>query len=396
MKTFVCSKPDKPSHGYFIDKLNVYQDHNDDLPFIGKHGALDFDLLTGETDHVLKVKGKFPVLSSYSTSVRVHCDGNRVYVEGNPSRFARPENLFGFDNFDDCIAVYNHILRSLGLPPFTKGRLEYRQGNENELVKKIYTGANFTHIDITKNHSVGHENVYAFIRALATLTLPNGKHPFLYPNGATVDWSSSKCNRGSSWDYFKVYIKIIDLIEKMESNLKDADEDTKQYYKKVIQHCEAVGLIREEHSFKSPKLKRYDLQYYGYVDLDRLVTHKTFYSLEKLIEKLECSTMDYTSIAQQLLDRKIVDNLRSANATQSVALCWLNDPHFCAKVEKKSMYYEHKKRLMQLGIDISIPFRADINVHPMIRNQREIIRYTHDLVPDWYRKPTTQPFLRIA
>lgn len=395
MKTHICSIATEPAHGWFIDKLNVYQDHQEQLPFIGKHGAIDFDLLTGETDDALKIKGKFPVLSSYSTSVRVHCDGSRVYIEGNPSRFGRPENLFGFTTFEECIAVYNNILKNLGLPPFTTGKLEYRQGSKDEPVKKIYTGANFTHVDITKNHSVGSENAYAFIRALATLTMPNGKHPFLYPNGATVDWSSSKSGRGSSWDYSKVYIKVIDLLEKKAANLKDATPEIIRYYQDVIEHCQSAGIIREEHSFKSKKLKRYDLQFFGYVDINRLVTHKTFNSLEKLTQTLEASTMDYTSIAQQLLDRKIVDNLRSANATQSVALCWLNDPDFCSKTEKKSMYYEHKKRLLKLGLDISIPFRSDRNVLPMIKNQREIVRYTHDVIPDWYRKPTTQPLLKL-
>ena len=39
------------THGYFIDKLNVYQVHDADLPLIGKTGVIDFDLLTGETGH---------------------------------------------------------------------------------------------------------------------------------------------------------------------------------------------------------------------------------------------------------------------------------------------------------------------------------------------------------
>jgi II/X family phage/plasmid replication protein len=395
MKTFICSQPTEPAHGWFIDKLNVWQNHDADLPFIGKHGAIDFDLLTGETDDALKIKGKFPVMSSYSTSVRVHCDGNRVYVEGNPSRFGRPENLFGFTTFEDCIAVYNNILASLGLPPFTTGRLEFLQGDKNDTVKKIYTGANFTHVDITKNHSVGDENCYAFLRALSTLSLPNGKHPFLYPNGATVDWSSSKCGRGSSWDYSKVYIKAIDLLTKINANTKDASDEIKRYYQDVIEHCQSAGIIREEHSFKSKKLNRYDLQYFGHTDLNRLVTHKTLTTLDKLTQTLEVSTMDYTSLAQQLIDRKIVNCMRSANATQSMALCWLNDPDFCNKTPRTSTYYVHKKRLLALGLDISIPFRSDRNVLPMIKNQREIVRYTHDVIPDWYRKPTTQPILKL-
>ena len=40
-------------------------------------------------------------------------------------------------------------------------------------------------------------------------------------------------------------------------------------------------------------------------------------------------------------------------------------------------FYVHKKRLLALGLDISIPFRADRNVLPMIRNQREITRFEY-------------------
>ena len=69
------------THGYFIDKLNVYQVHDADLPLIGKTGVIDFDLLTGETADTPKANGKLPIMASYSTSLRVHCDGHRVYIE---------------------------------------------------------------------------------------------------------------------------------------------------------------------------------------------------------------------------------------------------------------------------------------------------------------------------
>lgn len=384
------------STGFFIDKLNAWQNYNDELPFIGKTGAIDFDLQTGETDDALKIKGKFPVMSSYSTTIRVHCNGQRVFVEGNPSRFGRMDNLIGFDNFDDCIAVYNNVLKELGLPPFTTGRFEYLQGGADEEAKKIYTGCNFAHVDITKNHTVGQHNVYQYLRALSTLSLPNGKHPYLYPNGATVDWSSSKSGRGSSWDYSKVYIKHVDLLDKLKSNTKGATPDDETYYQRLIEHCKHSGLIREEHSFKSKKLIRYDLQYYGYVTLDRLVNHKTLTTLEKLTNTLEVATMDYTTIADQLLAKGVCGSRQSANATQSIALSWIHNPHFNEQTPRNSQFYVHKKRLLALGLDISIPFRTDRNVLPMIRNQREIIRADHAYQPAWYRGPVTNPVLRLT
>lgn len=394
-KTAISNAVTGAYDGWFIDKLCLYQIHDAELPFIGKNGAIDFDLLTGETDDALKIKGKLPVMASYSTSIRVHCDGQKVYVEGNPSRFGRCENLFGLTSIDDCIAVYNHVLLSLGLPPFTAGRFEFLQGKDGEKQRKMYTGAVITHIDITKNHMVGQDNTYAFLRAVSTLSLPNGKLPYLYPNGATVEWSSSKCGRGSSWDYSKIYIKHVDLIDKQKSNLKDATDEDCEYYQKVIEHCKHAGLIREEHSFKSKKLQRYDLCYYGFVTLKQLVEHHTLTTLEKLTTTLEAATMDYVTIADQLLAKHIVNSRQAANATQNIAMAWLNDPRFHEKTARNSQYYVHKKRLLALGLDISVPFRADRNVLPMIRNQREITRYEYQERPSWYRAPTTTPRFQL-
>ena len=279
----------------------------------------------------------------------------------------------------------------MGLPPFTVGRFEFLQGKDGTKQRKMYTGAVITHIDITKNHQVGMGDEYAFLRAISTLSLPNGKHPFLYPNGATVDFSTSKCGRGSSWDYTKFYIKHVDLIDKQRSNLKDATDQDRAYYQKVIEHCQHAGLIREEHSFKSKKLQRYDLCYYGFVTVEKLVNHPTLTTLEKLTKTLEVATMDYVTIADQLLAKNIVKSRQSANATQNIAMSWLNDPRFNDRTAKNSQFYVHKKRLLALGLDISIPFRADRNVLPMIRNQREITRFEYREQPSWYRAPTTQP-----
>ena len=194
------------THGYFIDKLNVYQVHDADLPLIGKTGVIDFDLLTGETADTPKANGKLPIMASYSTSLRVHCDGHRVYIEGNPSRFGRCENLFGFSSIDDCISVYNHVLRSLGLPPFS---FEFLQGKDGTKQRKMYTGAVITHIDITKNHQVGMGDEYAFLRAISTLSL-------------MVNTPSYTPRHDFENERYMGLVFQVDLIDKQRSNLKDA------------------------------------------------------------------------------------------------------------------------------------------------------------------------------
>ena len=104
--------------------------------------------------------------------------------------------------------------------------------------------------------------------------------------------------------------------------------------------------------------------------------------------------MDYVTIADQLLQKHIVKSRQAANATAHVAYSWMNNPTFCSQ-PKNSQFYVHKKRLLALGLDISLPFRTDRNVLPMIRNQREITRMDYSSVPTFYRQPTTKPVFQL-
>lgn len=386
---------------WFIDRLVVEQTHlGDRLPMIGDKGYVTVNLHTGEFDPEKIVASRATIQSSFSTSLRVSCDGHRVRVEGNPSRFGRVENLYGFTTFEECIQVYNIVLGKLGLPPFTTGSFyftkDFHDDAANRKHKKRYTGAIIRHVDITRNHMVGYQNEFAFLRALATMSMPNGKRPNLYPNGATVDYSTSRSIGGSSWDYSKFYIKWLELVEHEKKNLKDASDEDKSYYKKLVEHCQAAGIVREEHSFKAKKLDRYELCFYGHVTIEDLATHHTLTTLENLTETLEVATMDYVTIADQLLRRQVCKSRQAANATANYCHMWLNgQPLYNEDTGKyPRQYYVHKQRLLQLGLDISMPFDASRTALPMIRHQREITVQPHQM-PDWYRKPSTRNFVVI-
>ena len=82
------------------------------------------------------------VEGSHSTKLTVRCDGSRVKITGNASRFHRIDNLFGLETIDDCIKVYNQVLASVDLPPFTKcTQVKYRQGEEGGKVQLVTDGA---------------------------------------------------------------------------------------------------------------------------------------------------------------------------------------------------------------------------------------------------------------
>ncbi|WP_041067153.1 hypothetical protein [Thiolapillus brandeum] len=100
----------------FIDWLSVTQEHPEGgLPVVGKEMITKYDLQTGQI--LRDSPNSKPLEGSYSTYLLVRCDGSKVSVEGNPSRWQRPDNLFGLQTFDDCIQVYNLVLKDLGLPP---------------------------------------------------------------------------------------------------------------------------------------------------------------------------------------------------------------------------------------------------------------------------------------
>jgi len=197
---------------WFIDKLNMYQDHENELPTIGSEG-------------------------SFSSSLRIRCNGTRVCIEGNPSRWNRAENLFGFNSIEYCISIYNHILITLGLPPFTKATIaEYRQGEDGKKVELITNGSVLTHIDVTRNLSVRAGCEVSYLRGLSTLTIGKSQKPYLYANNMTVDWY-----KGSTVRYTKAYVKSHDLNDHKKKRLKEATEIEKAQYESVIKFCDVVG-----------------------------------------------------------------------------------------------------------------------------------------------------------
>ncbi|MEJ1367063.1 MAG: phage/plasmid replication protein, II/X family [Candidatus Sedimenticola sp. (ex Thyasira tokunagai)] len=368
----------------FIDWLSVTQMHpKGGLPVVGNEMVIKYDL---ESGNVIRESPSMKTLEgSYSSNLSIRCDGFRVTVDGNPSRWQRLDNLFGLQTFDECIQVYNSILLQFGLPPFTKcTHIGWLQGPEDKRSKRISDGAIINRVDWTRNLSVGKGNAVPFLRALATQSIGKGKRPFLYPNGHTVDWG-----KGSTLWYQKVYNKAEDLkiSQKKRSKSSNADTDI-AYLESLINYCEEQGIIRDEREFKRAFLQRKNLCFYGMTREKDFLMYLN--GIEEMIERLEMSTADYETIAEQLLERKIVTTWRAANTTQSYALAWL---HGQPAHVSKSQYYVHRSRLLELGIDISIPYDVTKSI-PQLKRQR-VINVSTALPPSWYQMPRTEGF-RLA
>jgi len=145
------------------------------------------------------------------------------------------------------------------------------------------------------------------------------------------------------------------------------------------------GVVREEHSFKREFLSRHDLCAYGLVKEEDF--NEELQVITQIRQRLEVSKMSYETIADQLLEAKICKSRQSANATQMHYSIWLHGE----PMVRNTQYKVHKKRLLQIGIDISQ--KLGISRAPLRLKSCEIIEVRQLPMPEWYRKPvipTTQ------
>ena len=380
--------------GFFIDKLCVTQDHlpvdGEMLPVVGQFKNFRVDLKTGEsaeTVSYLKLEG------SFSSSLIIRSNGYRVEVYGNPSRWQRIDNLYGLKTIDECIAVYNHILLGLGLPVFTKCTQYLYLASTTGKPNKTANGAIIKHIDFTRNLAVGLGNERAYNKALSTQSIGRSVPPFLYPDENTVEWYGANMQKmsGSTFRYIKVYTKTADLLRNQKKLCKGVNEQDFQYFEDLLQFTVRNGVIREEHSFKREYLKKHNLFAYGlFKETDFIAELQVITDIRK---RLEVNNMKYETIADQLLTEKICTNRQSANATQCHYSMWLHGEY----MDKRSTQFKvHKKRLLQLGIDISV--KLDITRAPIRLKSIEVIEVKSIDAPSWYRHPVvpTQSHLRLV
>ncbi|MGY5449339.1 phage/plasmid replication protein, II/X family [Agarivorans sp. MS3-6] len=358
----------------------MQQDHPEgNLPLVGKHVIERVELETGEK---LPPSVNQRVLEgSYSTKLTVRCDGQRVRVQGNPSRWQRVDNLFGLTQLDDAVSVYNSVLKGLNLPPFTKNtRLQHRQSADGKHAKLMGDGAEITSIDWTRNHQVGKGKEQSFIRGMSSMQIGRGRKPKLYPNGMTCNWGEA-----SKWNMTKLYCKAFELTEHLKKDRRKKDGVTHEqlsYIEKLINYCEQQGVVREEHSLRQLLLKRHNLQFYGQV------TEADFYKhlleIENAMQTIQINHDEHKTIADQLLDAGVVKSRQAANATMSYFTMWQHGTDL-RQILKERQFYEHKARLKTLGIDIGQQFDVS-RMCPTLRRS-EVIELQPLVIPSWYQMP---------
>lgn len=379
-------------NGFFIDKMNIVQDHSGSarLPLIGRDGLWRFDLQTGVFNPEPFVKD-LKLEGSYSTSLMISCNGSRVSVYGNPSRYGRIDNLYGLQTIQECVNVYNEVLQKLGLPIFTECTEYLYFQNKGGKATKTANGAIIKHLDFTRNLATGFNNERPFLKGLSTQSIYKSVSPHLYQDENTVEWFGANVQKnGSTRRYIKVYNKTSDLLRHQKKiNRSISDDSDFDYYENLIQFTLLNGIVREEHSFKRVFLQENNLFAYGLFNESDFHTHLT--CINEIRTRLEVTKMKYETIADNLLNEGVCKSRQSANATQMYYSMWLHGEY----IDKtKRQYFEHRKRLLQIGIDISQ--KLDITRAPLRLKEAEIITVSVIDAPEWYRHPVKPNPLRLV
>lgn len=373
----------------FFDWLTIEQDFGFQLPLLDGGAYARVVIEEGEVVETGSLCAPaFSHKGSFCDSVLIKVNGSSVRMSGNPSRWGRLDNLWGFTTIDSMVSIYNAILRDIyghcdKAPQFTKcTKVYYAQGSACEHVGT--DGAVIKELHVTENISVGAGNTRDYISGLSTLRYRHSG-PRLHPNGFAVDWASKLGN--NPLIYPCVYEKANELelhsLGKIARNFGD-DSDEMRHIQNLIGYCNSVGLVRFELKFKAKYLQRNNMQYWGLHDFSTLQTVMNEFT--NIDQKLSVTSMDFETIAERLITLGIVDTTRAANTTAMYALQWMHGQNFDPN---KRQVKEHRARLRHIGIDIATKCNIS-KFSPIFVTARREVKSNIATPPSWYVMPQTQ------
>lgn len=326
----------------FLDWLTIRQTHHSqDVPIFRDGQVLSVDAdgsVEWVTDRRVQVEG------SYDSRVMIRSDGSNVEFSGNPTRFARRDNLFGF-SFEDSIQRVNHLLNLHSLPPFSAG-LPYRFADSGV----VWSGARVSRADVTLNFATfSLSDARAVLSDLAGHHLGRQKHN-LTPDGSTL----SIGGQGSRYVYHKIYLKSheIQVHRKRRSGQHVASD--------VEKFCQDYGILREEMTLKSRFLTQNRLAFLGDITQSRL------------------NAVFFHRSAFRRFDQVKYQNFSDLPPAIYGTYCRWRDglPLDLAK----TTFYRHRRSLLQYGVDIAVP--NNVTRLPLRVRTVDVAAM---VAPDWYR-----------
>lgn len=373
----------------FFDWMTMEQDFGYQLPLLDGNAYARLVVEGGEVVESGSLSSPaFSHKGSHCDSVLIKVNGSSIRMSGNPSRWGRIENLWGYGSVDPMVSVYNSVLRDIygncdRIPQFTKcTKLYYAQGSACEVIGA--DGAIIRELHVTENISVGAGNERDYIAGLSTLRYRHSG-PRLHPDGNTVDWLTKLGNADLIYPsvYNKGYEIELHSLGKIARKFGD-DSEEMRHLQNIIGYCRSVGLVRFEQKLKSRYLQRNNLQYWGLSDYSPLETLMNEFT--NIDQKLSVTSMDFETISERLLTLGIVDTTRAANTTAMYALQWMHGQNFDVS---KTQIQTHRARLRKIGIDIATKCNIS-KFSPIFVTARREVKSNVAVPPSWYVMPQTQ------
>lgn len=326
--------------GVFIDWLTIRQEHPQGCSAV--NGGQVFSIDPDGVEEWRSAK-RLKVPGSFETGLQVRSDGHAVEVSGNPSRWCRPDNVFGFD-VAGCVEVINGALAAVGLPPFTAGHRRTVADAEGEGVHK-WTGARISRIDVTENWVAGSDrDAREVLRYLQGQAMGARR-------GTLLGETTMMFGAGRRMA-FKVYLKGAEM--RAHGNGGE-----------VANWCESNGVVRVELTLRGMQLSTIGVPPYVGELLQEHAMAKIAAEFTKRCEVLRRG-------------EGAVDDLSALpKLVQLTAFKYRNGEDVRQDMNERT-FYRHRKALLHL-MDIAVPpppRKAEPKVRPIILRPA--------VAPDWY------------
>lgn len=324
----------------FVDWITVQQTHEE------KHQPFSAGIrVTYDADGNVERKSTISIdlEGKFGSKCRIYSDGQTVQFDGNPSRWNRPDNLFGED-LDTLKDRINAIVQSVGLPPFTGGKKT--KLNNGEIIN---TGARFSRIDMTANIATGSPRSRDnYLKHLQAQTYGRMEKSLI---GLNTYFGHKKSQR-----LIRIYDKAKQLRDKILRKSKD-----KKRIRELINYCDANGIVRFEIEYRK-WLARANVRHWDNATHDALCA-QTKKEIGIMTEDFEEPNFD-----------------EIPNAALGTLTMYMAGIDVKKRLSPKT-FYNHRKVLKKFGYDI-----ANQNIH-ILQPKVQIVTLRPAEIPDWYKMP---------
>lgn len=345
-----------------VDWLTVSQEFaRGDLPQIGAGWVLSVDF---DGAHEWEVQRGYLHEGSHDTRCRIRCNGRRLEFSGNPSRYGRLDNVWGFQTVAESLdRIVNPMLAELDLPPFTFRTRGPQRYERNEQVMPS-DGAVLTRVDLAAMYACGSvSDRDAFLRALGQV-MHHGKRAKCWDG--TTRWGSARTVQHSAYNKSG---------EMKAHKPKTQDEGTIEYRQQLAAWMDQQGAVRLESKLFRDFLRKHGLRQLATYDDERANA-----MVDEMIKKAlpEVGTGGMHDIAHELMGMGHSETV--AYHAQGLAFQWAAGVDVFETM-KRPTAYQYRRILKQVGLDIRQPCVDVTALHVRPR----VVTLQPLQPPSWYR-----------